>query len=371
MVGAKQYSGEMMFFKMLVDPILNLLNRVLEDPINTVIDILPNLLYFLTAEPVTGDEQYAKNKGTTMVGGTTCLNECLNRLLRPIYAILDMLAPLLTINDLLVDLLPEFGLDLGEMFEEGLPISFELFGAFIEINLPLKLSLNDIVDGLVKGLLPDLLDDLLPGLKIDLGELTSLITGELELYKSQNGQDDAVRLNGNLPDLLTNLIRRLLAIIFGEEENYDVLMGLLDGLGLPDVLSPAVEQLIGSLYGLMADRTLQGHIGADLILSMLFYLFYDANSLVDELLAMRDRYSARVISIFEVVAGSSSPQQRRYAERARRILNMFYGDIISPDDGVQRKGFWEFIMQFFAKITDFFSRVGTWFSNLFAWIFPF
>lgn len=353
-------TGNSAFFGMLLDPILNLVDRVIEDPINTVMDILPNLLYFITAEHSAAD--IAANDD--LLKGSTNLNECLNRLLRPIYAIVDMLAPLLTVDEIL-GLLPMFGVDISDMLTDGhLPINIKVSDAIsIPIDLPIQISLNDIVSGLLSGI------DL-GGLKIELTDLTKLITGELEIYKSQSGQEDAVRINGNLPDLLTNLIRMVIELLF-TEENKPIVMGLLSDVGIPEALQPLVDQLIGNIYGLMADNTLQGHIGADLVLSMLFYLFYDVDSLAQELLNMRDTYSARIINMFEIVAGSSSPQLRRYAERARRILDLFYGDIIDPDKGVQESGFIAYVTKFFAKVGNFFTSIGDWFMKIIRWLFPY
>ena len=376
-----ELAGNVMLFKMLVDPLLNLVDRVVADPINTIFDILPNLLYFLTAEATAADQAYADGKydGTyDVLDGTTCLNECLNRLLRPIYALLDMLAPLVDLNQVFTQLLPVFGMKLpddpGETFyfkDGSLPIvlNIEALGGPIEISLPIEISINDIVSGLLDSLLGDMLGDL--GLTITLTDLTTLICGELETYKSQNGQDDAVRLNGNLPDLLTNIIRRLIELVFNGEDNYNALLGLIGGMGIPDAILPVLEKLLANIYGLMSDNTLKGHIGADLVLSMLFYLFYDANSLADQLLWTRDDYSSRIISFFEIIASSSSPTLRRYAERARRFLNMFYSDVVNPDDGLQGSGFIKFITDFWARIVAFFKSIGTWFTSLFKWLFPF
>jgi hypothetical protein len=123
----------------------------------------------------------------------------------------------------------------------------------------------------------------------------------------------------------------------------------------------------------MSDRTLRGHIGADLVMSMLFYVAYDANSLVDDLLFQRNSYTARFASFFEIIANSSSPQLRRYAERARRFLNQLYGNIITPDNpgGIQKKGFVNFFTDFWAKIVAFFTGIGDWFMRLIRWLFPF
>jgi len=104
---------------------------------------------------------------------------------------------------------------------------------------------------------------------------------------------------------------------------------------------------------------------------MLFYLLYDANSLVDDLLFQRNTYSARIAGFYEIIAGSSSPQLRRYAERARRYLNQLYGNVVTPDGGVQQSGFVKFITDFFARIGAFFTGIGGWFMRLIRWIFPF
>jgi len=379
--GGGGYDGDTLFFKMLVDPILNLVDRVVDDPINTVLGILPNLLYFLTAEATGDDQVYADNKyaalgGYKVLSGTTCINECLNRLLRPVYAILDMLAPIYTVDEILKELLPMFGMELpGEMFTDGgLPvkISFSLSeGADpleIKINLPIEISLNSLVQGLLKGIDLGGLD--LSGLT----NLTDLVTGDLKLYQSQNGQDDAVCVaDGNLPDLLTNLIRKVIEVFFGSEKNYEMLLGVVDGIGIPNEIMPVVLQLLDSIYGLMSDHTLKGHTGADLVMSMLFYVAYDANSLVDDLLFQRNTYTARYASFFEIIANSSSPQLRRYAERARRFLNQLYGNIITPSNpgGVQKNGFVKFITDFWAKIVAFFTGIGDWFMRLIRWLFPF
>ena len=132
-----------------------------------------------------------------------------------------------------------------------------------------------------------------------------------------------------------------------------------------------VLAICDNFAGLLMDHTLKGHIGADLILSMLFYMFYDTDGLVDDLLLQRNTYSARIANFFELIASSSSPQLRRYAERARRFLNQFYGDILNPDNGVQKSGFIKFTRDFRAKINAFFKGIGDWFLRLLRFVFPF
>lgn len=360
--GAKTYDGDAVFFEMLITPLLNLVDRVVDDPLGTVFDILPNLLYFITAEPTAQDLAAHPE----IMRGTTNLNECLNRLLRPIYAIVDMIQPLASIDEI-VGMLPLFGINLDEemLTNGGLPLNLSVSDDIsIPIDIPIEISLNKIVSGLLGGM------DIM-GMQIDLTDLTSLISGQLEIYKSQNGQNDAVRLKGDLPSLLTNLIRQLLTLVF-TPENFPVLEGMLADIGIPAALQPVVDQLLKNIYGLMSDHTLQGNIGADLVLSMLFYIFYDADALVNELLTMRDVYRVRIVNMFEIVANSSSPQLRRYAERARRFLNLFYGDIIEPDQPtVQKSGFIAFITKFFDKVSNFFTSLGDWFMRLIRWLFPY
>ncbi|MDR2754040.1 MAG: hypothetical protein LBB50_07010 [Oscillospiraceae bacterium] len=357
-------NGNAEFFKMLLDPILDLVDGIIADPINEVVRILPNLLYFLVAEDGNvNQELYGADAGATN------LTQALNRLLRPIYAILDMLRPVINTGTI-------FGLlnspDLNGMLTDGdLPLNLDLGGIKLAINLPLNISISDILGGLLDSLLPGVLEGIgLGGLDVDIGQLTSLICGELVQYKSKNGQNDAVRLDGNLPDLLTNLLRRLLEIVFAEG-NYEQIEELLKTVGIPAEIQDFVLGLIGGFAGLLSDKTLKGHIGADMVLNIVFYLFYDLDSLGYELLAMRDTYSSRIIAAFEYVANSRSPQLRRFAERARRMLDLYYTDIISGDKGVQENGFVSFVTNFFGKVSDFFTSFGDWFMKIIRWLFPY
>ena len=341
--------GDMNFFRILLTPILNLYDNIIKDPINELVNMIPNLVYFLGAE--------GGNENMPADGTQNNFVECVNRLLRPVYAILDMTAPLVSVQEAFY------------LLGKDYPGQINACGTIQPLGLPLTVSLNTIATGFLRNLFADASDSVGLSLSIALTDITDLITGTLVIYKSQSGQDDAVRLDANLPDLLTNLMRKIIELLFTEENYAEVRVFI--AARVQDNQRDFILPLCDNLADLMMDHTLKGHIGADLIMSMLFYMFLDSNSLTDDLLLQRNTYSARIASFFELVASSSSPWARRYAERARRFLNLLYGDIMTPDNGVQRSGFNKFITDFWGKITGFFKGIGDWFMKLIRLIFPF
>lgn len=366
--------GDVEFFAMLIDPVLNLLENIVEDPINELFSMLPNLLYFLLGEGGNSDAP----------DGDACSNlvQCLNRLLRPITALLDMILPIVGGDPAVLLELVGGLIDLGDTISIGSGISdlvtlnlSQLINSEstgnekLIIGLPLNISLNSVVDGLLKELLPGLTESLGLDISIEIDQLTDLICGTLEVYKSKNGQNDAVRLEADLMDTLTNLLRTIIGLAF-TEDNYAEIRELLAGL-LPESIADFVLGLVDGFAGLLMDKTLNGQIGVDLILNIIFYLFYDLDSLVSELLTMRDIYSSRIVQAFEYMAQSKSPQMRRYAERAKRTLDQYYEQMYSSGGVVQPSGFVAFITDFFGKISNFFTSIGNWFMKLLRWLFPY
>jgi hypothetical protein len=343
-------NGNTEFFKMLINPLLNMLDNLIEDPICEPFKILPNLVYFMKAEG--GNEQMLSDgsAGNNFV-------EAVNRILRPAYAILDMTTPLMSLGDTF-DLL-------------GVEYPFKLIAGGVnqDVRIAPDISFNNIAAGWLRDWFAEFSDSLGLELTLALDDILDLMTGTLVVYNSKNGQNDAVRLDGNLPDMLTNFFRKVITLIFSEENWPE--MRVYIAARLPDNTRDIVLIILDGFAAMMRDNTLGGNMGADLILNVLFYLFYDADSLVNELLTMRDVFSSRIISFFEWIAQSRSPQLRRFAERARRMLDLYYSNMFDLVNGIQKNGFVLFMKDFLGKITTFFNGFGNWFMRVVRWLFPF
>ncbi len=143
----------------LVNPILGILDDLLKDPTNTVMSILPNIIYFL---------------------GTDLLTECINNLLRPAYVLLDIVRPIYNLS--------------------------------LDLNFNLMVMLEDLFNGLVEDL----------GVQfnvpfIDL--VNGFMVGTIEEYTSANGNTAAKRMVANNSDFLTVLFDQIINMLMYPQNN--------------------------------------------------------------------------------------------------------------------------------------------------------
>ncbi len=125
-------------FYYLLLPLVNFVDDVLADPISVILNILPNVLFFLS------------------IGG---LSDVVNNLAHFAYVLLDMVSPIYNAYPLLNSLL------------SNLRINDEIT---LNLSLPLDVDVNQLVSSLIDGLLGDMLTFDIENKNIQLGERTVL-----------------------------------------------------------------------------------------------------------------------------------------------------------------------------------------------------
>jgi hypothetical protein len=263
------------FFKMLLEPLLGVVDRVVADPIGELPQTLANMIYFLAAEG--GNEKMTKDPSAQ-----NGFIEAVNRMFRPMYAALDMATPLVSLKD-------AFAL-LGVKY----PFTFTAGDAAQDVFLAPDLSLNSIVTGLARRWFAGASDHLGLELTLALQDIMDMLTGELKIFRSVNGQNDAVRIEIDRADLFTTVARRLITLTFSEENWAE--MRLFIAARLPANTRSAALYLLDALADMV--RGMEPGKAADLTLAVLFHLFLAKDDLIKKLFALRE-FRDRLIAFFK------------------------------------------------------------------------
>lgn len=186
-------TGAIDTFYLILNPLLSLFDRFISNPIGTALDILPNLMYFIS------------------IGG---LNIVLNNLIHVVYVLLDILSPI-------IDATP-----LVNKFLQNL----EIGGVKLGLTLPLELNINQLVDNLLAGFIGDGIEvggsSVKLMLKLPNVDVTMLASGEPVYYEQRKGNKTMSRTmrpgviyiqGDNGADLLTVLLKYVLSVLFYSE----------------------------------------------------------------------------------------------------------------------------------------------------------
>jgi LPXTG-motif cell wall-anchored protein len=268
-------NGDAEFFAMLIEPLCAVVDSVVADPIGELPQTLANIIYFIAAEG--GNENMAKD-GSAKNGFV----EAVNRIFRPIYAALDMVTPM-----------AEFG-DLFSLLGLDNPFQLSVGGMHQDVLLTPDISLNSIVTGLARRWFAELSDELGLELSLALEDIMETLTGTLTVYRSVNGQNDALRLEIDRADMFTQAARRLLPLIFSEDNWQE--MRLCIAARLPANTRNAALYLLDALANMV--RGMEPGKAADLVLAVLFHLFLGKNHMIEKLFALRECRD-RLIAFFE------------------------------------------------------------------------
>ncbi len=177
----KTLSDEQMVYAVL-NPLLGVIDDISGDPINKILDLLPNILYFIS------------------IGG---LQQAVDNLLRPVYVVLDVIRPIVDVN--------------------------------INVNLNLEEILADALANVGDGMK-------MPGYS----ELSSAIMslGTMTKYESVNGSE-AQRLQVDktlTPEFVTIMLRMVInTLLFSD--NTDIYVKALEGKLDPDSLNVVANAL--------------------------------------------------------------------------------------------------------------------------------
>lgn len=298
----------------LVAPLLGLLDKVYADPINTVLELIPNLLFFIS------------------IGG---LNDLLNNLVHFAYVILDVLSPIVDGYDIL----------------NGLISNIEIGGAALNLTLPLDIDFNGFASDLIGSLVGDSIK--INGVSISLPyiDFHTLCFGTLEKFQSKEIRT-TVHLKSTGSDLLTAVLRFAFETVF-MEENRQAVAEIIDkaaGEGKLDTYDrETLKDTLGSLYDLM--ETYQ-------VPDMLLYVVYVlVTKLTPVSSTVADRFVASGLTLKEFISSANDPE--KFADYLAKLLTKKEDTPTGNEtpDKAAVSGLWARLAAFFKRLREFFEKL--------------
>ena len=293
----------------ILNPVLDVLDEILDDPINGILEKLPNILYFLES------------------GG---LEVSVNNVLHAAFVLIDTLRPVYPLD---LDLFALLGGLVGDLVGVD--------------NMVLDLSVEGITN-LVMTFLNGSLETnfVLPG------GLDFLMTGTLTPYTSKNLLP-AYRMDGstNSADMITELLRFVVNFLF-EQDNRNEVVNLLGGLvGFDLDFLSQIDAIFKSLRDLHKQT-----FGADLVLDTLLNIFYTVGSFTGGQLNLLDAINKNWVAILAAMESSDVGFLSGFATGLRNFLNLNFKDI-QDGGGTAVRG-----------VIPFFSAIWAWIQKIFGWI---
>ncbi|MBQ6898832.1 MAG: hypothetical protein IJN70_07610, partial [Clostridia bacterium] len=300
----------------LFTPILALLESAYADPLNVVLSLIPNLLFFIS------------------IGG---FNDLVNNLVHFAYVLLDILKPILNGYDLV----------------SGLLANLEIAGLSLNLSLPLDVDFNALVSDLLSSLLGDTLTIEGVSIKIPYIDLYTLCVGTLQKFNSKEVRTTVFLNATGGGDLLTAILRVVLEVLY-MEENHVALSQIIAGLAEEGRLDAYDEEtLYLVLHGLIG--LIEEYEVIDIILFAVYKLVTVLVPIADTL---AERLAANDMTITELI--DSAGDQEQFVENLGNLLED--PNKVDPpgqaDDG-------EAIFSLFDRIRMFFEKIRLFFENLF------
>ncbi len=247
----------------LFSPLLGLIENVYANPVDTILNLLPNFLFFIS------------------IGG---LNDLINNLVHFAYVLLDILKPVINAYDLL----------------GGLLANIDISGLSLNLTLPLDIDVNSLVSDLLGTLVGDVLT--IEGVTLHLPyiDLYTLCVGTLEKFTSKEVRS-IVHLNAaGGGELLTALLRIVFEVLF-MDENHQALSQIISNLAgegkLDEYDEETLYMVIDGLFGLIEEYQ---------VLDMVLYVVY---MLITKLVPIADtlapRFQANDMTITDLIDSAS------------------------------------------------------------------
>lgn len=219
----------------IINPILNLVDRVYENPIDTLMEILPNLLYFI------------HNGG---------LQACVENTAQSAFVLLDTIRPVYDLN---------FSLDLDlEQILVDLVASLEVNGQPLNLKIPF------------------------------LSDLSLLATGTIEEYNSKSGTVSKHLVVENEADFVTALLRNVVELLF-YEDNLNTIGDLIaNATGLDATVKENLQKIINAFAELYHQNN-----GVDKILHAAYVIFKGADQAAGGSIAAIKDFNERWSAVFD------------------------------------------------------------------------
>ena len=292
----------------IIDPLLDRVDAILaDDPAQAILDMLPNLIYFINSNGV-----------DTVVKNT----------LNAVFALLKAIEPIKVI-----DLYAIVGVDLAD-------IDFEWLFAKA-LDLIKNKTGYDFAD-------------------LDANAVAELTTGKLVSYTSLNGKTAykmvyAEGESGDKADMVVSVERLLITFIM-HENNREMVLGLLrDNLGM----SADAEKYVKATLDLIADCALETETGMDTALSIVYYIYYG----VDTGVSNTTNGLGNINDAWKEAIGELKEKNPNVGSILDEVFDTgILDDIIDIDNGLAPNG----LIKFFQKIANIFTTIKDIFSKLFS-----
>lgn len=316
--------------KAILNPLLNRIDVILENPAEEILAILTNVIYFINS------------------GGVDVV---IKNTLNAVYTVLNAIEPIAK-----VDL-------------------YELVG----LSPYVELSAEELIDMLLDKLEVAGFD--FTAISVDL--FSELTIGKLESYQSiadqdANGSKKAYKMvydaeYADEADMVTAVLRLVITFIL-TENNRNVLIDLLkDTLGMSADAEKYVRALLNSFGDCVVGKNGEDlRLGMDTVLATIYYVFYSLDISADEIATGKKDLNEKWKKKLEELNKGAASEETKVGDLITDILDILFndegkvpedgGNDVLDQDGVASNGF----LAFFARIKAFFQEIADFFRNLFS-----
>ena len=301
----------------ILNPLFDRVDDIMTAPADKILDLLPNVIYFINS------------------GG---LDTCFKNALNAVYTLLDAMKPLVE-----VDLYELINIRLDEVTFESL---FKLMIDLIEENTGLSFT------------------------AINANAIAELTTGKLISYTSANGKT-AYRMvyesEASKADMVTITLRLVITFLM-TADNREVAISLLKQYLDMD---KNAEKYIRAVLEAIADCTVNTHLGMDSALATVYYVFYGADIAADNAVSGKKDLDNAWISRLKELGLSEDREEETVGNLIADILDIVFsdegtepgnGNDVIGSNGVAGNGG----ISFFQRIKMFFEEIAAFFRNLFS-----
>ncbi|MBQ4267467.1 MAG: hypothetical protein IJB93_04670, partial [Clostridia bacterium] len=316
--------------KAILNPLLNRIDVILENPAEEILAILTNVIYFINS------------------GGVDVV---IKNTLNAVYTVLNAIEPIAK-----VDL-------------------YELVG----LSPYVELSAEELIDMLLDKLEVAGFD--FTAISVDL--FSELTIGKLESYQSiadqdANGGKTAYKMvyddeYADEADMVTAVLRLVITFIL-TDNNRNVLIDLLkDALGMSADAEKYVRALLNSFGDCVVGKNGEDlRLGMDTVLATIYYVFYSLDISADEIATGKKDLNEKWKKKLEELNKGAASEETKVGDLITDILDILFndegkvpedgGNDVLDQDGVASNGF----LAFFARIKAFFQEIADFFRNLFS-----
>ncbi len=291
----------------ILNPLFDRLDEIMAAPADEILEILPNIIYFINS------------------GG---LDTCFKNALHAVYTLLDALEPLVEV-------------DLYEL---------------INVRLD-EITFESLMDYVLEAIKTETGSEFTG---IDIDAFLELTVGKLVSYESANGKTayKMVYQSETAKGEMVTIILRLLITFLMTEDNRETAITLLKN---NFSMSPDAEKHIRAVFEAYAECTVETHLGMDKALATTYYLFYGADIAADETAGTVKDLNAKWLKVLKKLGKSDNPDEATIGNMLADILDYeIFEDLIDAEEGIAPNGF----IKFFAKLRELFQRIIDFFRNL-------